>query len=145
VLYFLFDFYKGKKYKGKIYKAKVKQKMENKILKLTIQGKDLLIQMLKMDGSLYLNIGEQELSFKSLLFAIPTKFDPVPNLRTIKPPKDSWPDWHEELIQNFTKSLSKKLNIPIYTSIDLNFKEELDGMGVMNGVKEILIKTLKTQ
>lgn len=54
--------------------------MENKVLKFNIQGKDIIVQMLKMDRSLYLNIGEGELSLKNMLLAIPTKFQPIPQI-----------------------------------------------------------------
>jgi hypothetical protein len=67
--------------------------MENKILKFNIQGKDIIVQMLKMDKSLYLNIGEGQLSLKSMLLAIPTKFQPIPQIQKIIPIAEK-PDWH---------------------------------------------------
>lgn len=117
--------------------------MENKIFKSTILEKEVIIQLLKMENSIYLNIGEnEELNLKSILFSIPTKFDPIPNLQNIKISEETKPDWHEHSIEMFIKSLSKKINMPVYASIDLNFKEELDAMAILGKVKEIVIKNM---
>ena len=113
--------------------------MENKIIKSLIDGKEYTIQLLQLDNSIYLNIGENELSFSNLLFAIPTKFDPIPNLRSLIQPKKQIPEWQSEVTEKFVKSLSKKLDVPVYCSIDLELKEELEAMVVLAGIKKAIL------
>ena len=116
--------------------------MENKILKFNIQGREILVQMLIMDKSIYLNIGESKLTLKSMLLAMPSKYESIPSIQKIIPLADK-PDWHTHQLETFHKSLSKKLNLVIYASIDLDFKEDLDAMAVFMDLKEKIIESAK--
>lgn len=118
--------------------------MENKILKFNIQGKDIIVQLLKMDKSAYLNIGEGELSLKSMLLAMPTKFQPIPQIQKIIPIEGK-PDWHVHQTETFQRSLSKKLNMPIYATIDLHFKEDLDAMGVFAELRTKIMENFESK
>lgn len=118
--------------------------MENKVFKSIILNKEIIIQLLKMENSIYVNIGENdELNLASLMFAIPTKFDPIPNLQNIIIAPESKPEWHEHAVETFTKSLSKKISQPVYSSVELEFKDDLDAMAILTRVREIVMENLK--
>lgn len=115
--------------------------MENKVLKLTILNKEVIVQVISMDKSLYLNVGEGSLSLSSLFLSIPTKFDPIPQIQQILPIENK-PEWHVTETETFAKSLSKKLNTVVYASIDLSFKEDLDAIGFYSELRAKLIEAL---
>ena len=97
--------------------------MKNKNYDIKYNTKNLNMQILTMNNSYFIYIGDNQMLFENLLLSIPNKIDKEKNEKSLLPENISCSTLIDDEVSDLTEVLSNflvsKLKVPVYLSFNI--------------------------
>ena len=97
--------------------------MKNKNYVIKYNTKNLNMQIITMNNSYYIYIGDNQMLFENLLLSIPNKIDNEKNEKSLLPENISCSTLIDDEVSDLTEVLSNflvtKLKVPVYLSFNI--------------------------
>ena len=97
--------------------------MKNKNYVIKYNTKNLNMQIITMNNSYYIYIGDNQMLFENLLLSIPNKVDSKKNEKSLLPENISCSTLIDDEVSDLTEVLSNflvsKLKVPVYLSFNI--------------------------
>ena len=97
--------------------------MKNKNYVIKYNTKNLNLQIITMNNSYYIYIGDNQMLFENLLLSIPNKIDKENNEKSLLPENISCSTLIDDEVSDLTEVLSNflvsKLKVPVYLSFNI--------------------------
>ena len=97
--------------------------MKNKNYVIKYNTKNLNLQIITMNNSYYIYIGDNQMLFENLLLSIPNKIDNEKNEKSLLPENISCSTLIDDEVSDLTEVLSNflvsKLKVPVYLSFNI--------------------------